>query len=61
MIDENRGKDGRFLRGNKPSNLQDKTTGRFIAKSMVKSEDEYEKKSRELNKFLKSLETENED
>ena len=52
---------GRFIRGHKPSNPRDKTTGKFIKKSMVKLEDEYEKKSRELNEFLKSLEVDNGD
>ena len=52
---------GRFLCGHKPLNPKDEATGRFIKKSMVETEDDYEKKSRELNEFLKSLETENED
>ena len=52
---------GRFVCGHDPLTLRDGTTGRFIKKSMVKSEDEYEKKSKELNEFFKRLETENKD
>jgi hypothetical protein len=48
---------GRFVHGHKPLNLQDKTTGKFVSKSQ--DAPEYELKSLEINRFLKSLETEN--
>jgi hypothetical protein len=54
MIDENRGKDGRFLRGHQLQNSRDAITGRFIAKSKETATVEDK-----VDKLLAKMETEN--